>query len=132
MKYFEWTSQYATGNEDIDYQHQTLFNMANTLYDTLNSGGEMRMAVEIFLEQLIQYTDYHFSCEEKVMADTHYSDFAQHKAMHDALRKQVIDFQKKFQTGEVDVSQELMKFLKDWLSSHIQNTDTKLAAHLKA
>ena len=131
MKFFEWTEKFATGNEEIDYQHQNLFNMANELHETLNSSADMRLAVEIFLEQLIKYTDYHFRTEEEFMQNTHYKEFTQHKAMHDALRKQVIDFQTHFKKGEADVSQELMDFLKNWLTNHILHTDTKLGAHLK-
>ena len=130
MKFFEWNASFATGNEEIDYQHQNLFNMANNLYEMLDSGIEMRLGVEIFLEQLIEYTDYHFSTEERFMEQTNYQEFTQHKAMHDSLRKQVIDFQKKFKDGEADLSQELITFLKSWLLSHIQQTDTKLAKHL--
>ncbi len=130
MKFFEWSPKFATGNEDIDYQHQALFDKANSLYDMVNSGAEMRLGVEIILEQLIEYTDYHFKTEEKFMTDSHYADFEQHKAMHDALRKQVIDFQTKFKSGDADLSQELITFLKSWLTSHIQQTDTKLAKHI--
>ncbi len=130
MKFFEWTPAYATGNEEIDYQHQNLFNMANNVHDMMSSGAEMRLAVDIFFEQLIQYTDYHFTTEEKLMQETHFGEYTQHKAMHDALRKQVIDFQKKFKSGEVDISTELMEFLKSWLTNHIQHTDTKLGKHL--
>ena len=130
MKFFEWNDSFATGNETIDYQHKNLFNMANNLYDMLNSGAEMRLGIEIFLEQLIEYTDYHFKTEEKFMEDTHYEEFVPHKAMHDALRKQVLDFQQKFKDGQADLSQDLITFLKNWLLSHIHQTDTKLAKHL--
>ena len=106
--------------------------MVNNLHDMLDSGAEMRLAAEIFLEQLIQYTDNHFKTEENFMKETHYADFEKHKAMHDGLRKQVLDFQKKFKNGEVDVSGELMDFLKGWLTNHILHTDTKLAEHLES
>ena len=131
MSLLEWSDQYKVGNEEIDYQHERLFTMVNNLYSSIGAGEDMRLLVDVFLNQLVQYTDFHFSTEEKLMEQSKYSDLSAHRAAHDSLRKQVTDFQKKFVKGEVDVSKELMTFLKDWLVGHIGKTDTKLAQHLK-
>lgn len=131
MSLLEWSEKYKVGNEEIDYQHERLFTMVNNLYSSLKAGDDMRLLVDVFLNQLVQYTDFHFSTEEKMMQESKYPDFAAHKAAHDALRRQVMDFQKKFVTEEASVSEELMAFLRDWLVGHIGLTDSKLSAHLR-
>jgi hemerythrin len=131
MSLLQWSDKFKVGNEDIDYQHERLFTLVNNLHDSMKAGDDMRILVDVFLNQLIQYTDFHFSNEERFMKESGYPKFQEHKAAHDALRAQVADFQKKFTRGEADVTEDLMKFLRDWLVGHIGETDTKLAAHLK-
>jgi len=59
-----------------------------------------------------------------------YPDFAAHKAAHEALKKQVLDFQREFEAGETFISVELMTFLKNWLEKHIQGTDMRYSPFL--
>jgi hemerythrin len=60
-----------------------------------------------------------------------YSGFAVHKAEHDALTKQVLQFQADFQSGRAVVSIQLLDFLKDWLTKHINGSDKKYAPALR-
>ncbi|MZH41156.1 MAG: hypothetical protein F3740_05035 [Nitrospinae bacterium] len=52
-----------------------------------------------------------------------YEDLPEHLEKHKKLVAQVQNFLKKFTAGEIDIDQNLMKFLKDWLSNHIMGTD---------
>ena len=57
--------------------------------------------------------------------------FAAHKAEHDALTAQVIDVQKKYNSGATAaLSMEVMNFLKNWLVKHIMGTDKGYSSFL--
>lgn len=130
MSFFEWTDRVLTGDEDIDYQHRKLFDLANQLHENMNTGNDMRLFVEVLFDQLVDYTDYHFGTEESTMQKLNYPEFAAHKAMHDKLREQVLAFRAKFREGKAEINADLMSFLKDWLFNHIEKTDTKLAKYV--
>lgn len=130
-KFFEWKDAYSVGVDEIDDQHRNLVEMVNQLYDHLNEDSSMRLYIEVFLERLVSYVDYHFACEERAMQESHFPDYDGHLKIHNALRAQVMEFKQKFVNNEADVSESLMEFLKDWLLNHIGGMDQKLGAHLK-
>ena len=48
-----------------------------------------------------------------------------HRAEHEKLTKQVVDFQRDFRAGKIALSISLMNFLKTWLTEHIMGADKK-------
>jgi hemerythrin len=131
MSLFEWRSEYSLGHENIDAQHKRLFALANELHTAMTQ-GQGKGALSLTLNNLVDYTKTHFANEERLMQTHHYPDYAEHKAAHDALTSRVIEFQKNFEAGRVGMTIELLQFLKDWLRTHIGETDHKVAAFLKS
>lgn len=131
MSLFEWRPEYSLGHESIDGQHKRLFALANDLHTAMTQ-GKGKGALSETLERLVAYTKTHFASEEHLMQTHHYPEYPQHKAAHDALTARVIEFQKEFEAGRVGMTIELLQFLKDWLRTHIGETDHKVAAFLKS
>lgn len=129
MPLMTWTEDCSVKIESIDAQHKMLFSWVNDLYDAMCAGRADQELGQI-LYGLVQYTRYHFLHEEKLMQDHGYPDYLNHKAQHDALRKRVDDFQAQFQSGNAGITTELMDFLKNWVSNHIQISDKSYSAHL--
>jgi len=129
MSLITWSEELSVSIPSIDAQHQILINMINALDDALASGEASEVIVRIF-KGLIIYTDKHFSFEENLFSQHGYGDGAAHKAKHDALRKQVMDLKAKMDEGNFMIGVELMVFLKDWLTNHIQKTDKEYVAYL--
>jgi|SRR5581483_7423989 len=123
---FQWKASYATGINSIDAQHQTLFQIAGKLHEAMVA-GKGRAVLGPILDRLVQYTAGHFAHEERLMRLCDYPQLAEHKAQHDALTKQVLDFQAKFQAGQATITVQLLHFLKNWLEQHIMGTDQKYA-----
>jgi len=124
----------VTFNEDlkvniaeIDEQHKKLIAIINELHDAMLK-GKSRDILQKVLNDLVDYTKVHFSTEEKLFAEYQYPDFYEHKQIHDALYKRVIEIQDKYQSGNLFISLEIMDFLKDWLVKHILGTDKKYSA----
>jgi hemerythrin len=127
MALIEWSSSYSVNVAEIDSQHQKLVALINQLNDAMAQGKGRDVAGKI-LGDLIDYTSTHFSTEEKYFDKFGYSESLSHKKEHAELTKKVLEFQDGFNKGNLALSLELMRFLKEWLIVHIQGTDKKYSA----
>ncbi|MCB1890332.1 MAG: hemerythrin family protein [Rhodocyclaceae bacterium] len=128
MSLIEWTPSLATGQMEIDAQHTVLVAILNRLHDAIQ-GGEAEASTKLILHELVEYTHYHFESEEALMERVPPEVAKAHKANHQRLLDQVLEFQGQCERGEIH-PQELLQFLKDWLMLHITGTDKQLAATL--
>ena len=120
----EWSSNYETGSQIIDQQHQEVFKRINAYFDACEM-GQSKQAVTSTVDFLAQYVAEHFSTEEQFMQKYKYPDYSEHKAEHQKLRDKVMGFYQKFKEGKVDVTVELIDFLENWLVDHLENQDQK-------
>lgn len=130
MPLMTWTDKLSVGVGVLDDDHKKLVGMVNELYDAMQA-GHGRESLGRILNALVQYTKVHFAREEKFFAQTGYPASVAHKHEHDALTKQVLDVQQKYNSGAAaTLSLDVMHFLKNWLVNHIQGSDQKYRAHL--
>ena len=126
---FEWKNCYSVGIGSIDAQHQALFGIGAELYAAMSS-GQAKGALNKILNRLVQYVSSHFAHEERLMRLHNYPEFAAHKAEHDQLAAQVQAFQADLAGGRTTMSVQLLRFVKDWLEKHIQESDRRYAPYL--
>lgn len=124
MALITWNDSLSVKVKQFDDQHKKLVEMLNQLFDAMKA-GKGSLVVEDILKQLIAYTQTHFAAEERLMKQYCYADLETHKKEHNALVVQVLDLQKQFQDGKAVLTQNVMTFLRDWLSKHIQGVDKK-------
>jgi hemerythrin len=129
MALITWSDALSVKVKQFDDQHKKLVEMVNQLFDAMKAGKGNQVMGDI-LKSLIQYTQTHFAAEERIMKQYGYPDFENHKKEHNALVMQVIDLQKQFQEGKAVLTQNVMTFLRDWLSKHIQGEDKKYGVYL--
>ena len=130
MPFAQFSDDLRVGHEEIDRQHESLFEIVNRLHDAMRAGTSRQEQGNI-LAFLRTYTVEHFEMEETLMRDTAYPDLDSHKALHDNLVQQVNDLEQKYAAGSMTLSIMVMHFLKDWLAHHISEVDRKLADHLR-
>lgn len=125
-----WGPKLATGVEQIDTQHKELVRLVNLLHAAMR---QQKGAQEVgrILDELTNYTVFHFGFEEKLFDRYRYPDTANHVKFHKDLVAKVSAFQQDFKSGKASVTMELMDFLKDWLKGHIMGTDMAYAPFLK-
>lgn len=87
--------------------------------------------LEKLFDELANYTNQHFSFEEKRMADIGYPNLAEHKKEHADLAKQVKGLQEKFSSGNPHLKMKLMRFLKSWITDHIHKSDKHYMPYLE-
>ena len=124
-----WGPMLEVGVKEIDAQHRKLVDLANELSDA-QIAGKAKDALGKTLAELVRYTVSHFATEERLMDQHKYPATAEHKQLHKDLVKTVSDFKAKFDKGDAALSQDVMNFLRDWLTKHIMNTDKTFAKDL--
>jgi methyl-accepting chemotaxis protein/hemerythrin len=124
-----WNNKYCVGIDQIDQQHQKLIQLLNTLYDAMLE-GKGKGKLEQLLTELVEYTKYHFKSEEELFEKFSYMGKMAHLKEHNALREKVMDFSLKIETGQVVITQDILKFLKAWINNHILSEDKKFALYV--
>lgn len=122
MALLAWSSKYSVGVTEMDRQHRVLFDILNDLQSAMLN-GTARNATAQLLRSLTEYTRKHFVAEETMLAAAGYPELTQHRLKHRELIRQVEEHVTRFQRGELSVNIQLLTFLRDWISTHIQQTD---------
>lgn len=131
MVLMTWKSLYSIGHELVDGHHKKLFDLVNSLYDQLLTGGG-REAVDRALKELVDYTVYHFKAEEEVMREAKYPELESHMQQHKALLAKVTELAATFNQNQTETSMELVYFVRDWLTQHTTTTDRKIGQYLRS
>lgn len=129
MAFLSWKDSLSVSIVEVDDQHRKLIDIINELHAAMMEGKGKEILGKVF-DDLISYTVYHFSTEEKFMDQYKYTSMAEHKVEHRKLTEQVLDLQKRYKEGKFHISIETLSFLRDWLTSHIKDTDKKFGTYL--
>ena len=120
-----WHSEYCTGNSLIDQQHQNLFVVINSLHNAMMQ-GHGKNQIKQTLQELLDYTIEHFATEEKLMLESNYPYYREHKNKHNELADKVSSLAAEFNEGNILLNAELLQFLNEWLIHHIKGEDLKM------
>lgn len=121
-----WNRSIEMDIKKIDDQHKKLVQIINDLYDARNEGKSGEVLEEI-INRLIEYTEYHFTTEERYFKELNYSGSEEHKKEHDYFSQQVIQYRKSLEEGNNTeaLTSDVWKLLQNWLVNHINNSDKK-------
>jgi len=130
MAFFTWSNDIAVGNSLIDGDHQKLIKMINDFHDAMEQGRGNDVIGKV-LNNLVIYTKEHFKREEAEMQRIKYPRLLAHKLEHDKLIDEIAQLQASFASGKSMLTIKISKFLRDWLLTHIMQTDKLLADALR-
>lgn len=131
MAFINWNEGLSVDVKMFDEQHKKLIGLINNLHEAMSQGKGGKALGDI-LKQLIDYTETHFKDEEKAMEKYKYPGCGLHVIEHKDLTGKVIALQAKYNKGDAILSMDVMKFLKDWLTHHILETDKKYGVFFKS
>lgn len=122
MSFISWEEKYSVNNREIDSQHKTIIRLIN---EVMKNAIENKQAgcIERVLYELVKYTAYHFSYEEKMMVKCGYPGAKLHISQHNHLIEELKNFMIRNSTQADLPAKDLMNFLSDWLKSHIMGVD---------
>jgi len=131
MPLLTWNESYSVNIREIDTQHKKLIELINNLHDGMKLGKGKEVTGSV-LNELANYTGFHFKTEEKLFDKYGYPETLKHKRQHDDLVEEVMSFKKSFDEGKGLVTVDLMLFLKNWLTNHIINSDKNYTKFLNS
>ncbi|MBT4932781.1 MAG: bacteriohemerythrin [Rhodospirillaceae bacterium] len=123
MDFVTWTKAFKVGVPFVDADHRILVDLINQVNACIDKREETTTLASV-LGTLFDYTEYHFSREEKLMELSNYGGLGLHKIIHRSLAKQVYDIDVSFREdpGSVNAT-EVRDFLNNWLLEHISGHD---------
>ena len=123
-KRITWNDNFTVGIKLIDDQHKELVNITNELYDAcLKGGDEAAACFKKTIRMMVNHAKEVFTYEEDLFQQTSYPAMAQHKAQHREFIKTILEHEKKFQSGVRFAPNSFVRYLMDWISSHIAVSD---------
>ncbi len=126
----EWSDKFSIGVEMVDEQHKVLVHILNRL-NVAVSRNEGEKVIRGIIDSLIEYTKAHFALEEKLMAAAHYSGLEAHVIEHRQFTEKVYELAEQYWLENKPIDHEVVDFLREWLTDHVLETDTKLGKALR-
>lgn len=130
---FKWSVAYNLDIEEIDMQHRNFFKIASDLLEMskhMETSYDPEALMDI-IEALCAYTIYHFETEKKYFEKYDYPSES-----HEKEHQQFIDFLAKLNIDDIECHTSdslfnVLKFIDNWIKSHIIIEDMKLADYIK-
>ncbi|WP_040212710.1 bacteriohemerythrin [Clostridium polynesiense] len=126
---FNWKEEYGVGIEIIDDQHRELFRIGNNAVKLLKDKMRLDKFDDIIniLNELKNYTVYHFQCEEKIMMELGYKSFLSHKVEHINFINKINEID----IDNIDINQnasilEILDYVYKWIDEHILIRDKSI------
>ncbi|MDC0336286.1 bacteriohemerythrin [Pseudodesulfovibrio sp.] len=123
----QWADELSTNIRWVDEQHIRLIDLINELHKAMSS-GKGKDAVADILNELKEYTVFHFGNEEQMFDEYRYPETDSHKGAHVTFVEKIDSFEEKILSGKSSVTMEVLEFLKDWLVKHIMGVDHRYSA----
>ena len=124
MEKIKWDERLSVGIEVIDEQHKEWIKHFNEVLSAIESNlgpGQISKTLSF----LIDYTQFHFSTEEKFMVQYDYPEIESHKSRHaeiqGTINTLIRDFEEEGATYEL--SKSLNTLMSNWLINHIIKVD---------
>lgn len=130
MTRYAWSEALAIDGSQIDFQHRQLLDAMADLDDALIGGGQER--IDEVLAFLHLYADTHFADEERALELIAWPGLAEHRRLHALFRQRLAQLGHACRGGDRAAARELLAFLGDWLTAHIQGADRQFAAEVRA
>lgn len=123
-----WSDTLQVGVDAIDKDHQVIIRILNKI----SRSSIQRSELGAVIEELWDYTQYHFRREEKIMEVCGYTGLAEHRVHHQKLISEVTALTDEWHTYDDDVTlQKLRTFLRRWWVGHIATVDAKISKYAK-
>ncbi len=134
---FEWKQEYAFGLDDIDKQHQRLFEIGHRLEEVCNdplTPNQYQSIREAVLE-LDDYTTYHFDYEEEWLSFIGFESTRAHQEEHDQFTAKIAELKSSSNAPDLhslDLIRETLSFLARWIIHHVLMVDLEYVSAITA
>ncbi|MCG8017521.1 MAG: hemerythrin domain-containing protein [Candidatus Thiodiazotropha sp. 'RUGA'] len=126
----EWHHEYEIGYERIDFEHKIFLGLISDASLALDLKLDRQRILQ-HLEEIKQYTVFHFISEENIMLDIDYPELQHHKQEHQVLLARLNDKIHQYRNEALDL-EAIVDFLFEWFALHTTQVDTKIGRYIKA
>jgi methyl-accepting chemotaxis protein/hemerythrin len=120
----KWSKELSVDLNEIDDQHKKLLDILNSLFNSMQSGSSSGI-IKNLIKELYDYAKYHFDNEEKYFDKFSYEEKESHIKLHEEFKSKINELDKKIDSGNNSVSSELLNYLINWITGHINVIDKK-------
>ena len=122
-KLIEWSEAMRLGVPEVDFEHEELIGVINTLGELLQANDASDI-IPSLLAEIHAQIEAHFALEEKIMRDQGFIGYEAHKEDHDRLLEQIRDIMSEAKTlDEPTLRADLAQRLNTWFSDHFRTLD---------
>lgn len=125
-----WNDKYLTGNSNVDEQHKNILKLVEDFGNAIEHGRAAEI-IDMTLGQFALYVVKHFDDEEKLMLNSTYPYYDEHRKLHQQLIIRYSDFLDKYHLGDATAARSFFIFIKNWLDEHVLIEDKKLVDFLR-
>lgn len=128
----EFDDSLVTGNDTIDSQHKELISKISDLVTSCQDGSGKVKAIKM-LDYLEEYTNFHFSAEEKLQEEAGYPELNNHKKQHEEFKKSIKELYDYLEEAEGPTDEfvsQVQKNVVSWLFIHIKSFDRSVAEYI--
>jgi hemerythrin len=125
MSLLQWKTEYSVGIASVDDEHRDMIDMINDVYAKLGDAPD-GATIESGLEEIFTSISLHFALEERLMRDSNYGEYEDHKEDHEELLDEIRDLMDIFAADSKEGARALELRLSDWFAKHFSSFDARL------
>jgi hemerythrin-like metal-binding protein len=122
MALLRWSKKYSVGVVAVDREHAAFLKSLNQLHAAMIQGKGKPVTISL-LRKLPDLARDHFASEESLMKAAHYPQLAEHHAKHEEFAERLNELVLCLKQGDNNPSILLLKFMREWITNHIQTED---------
>jgi hemerythrin-like metal-binding protein len=119
-----WKPEYSVNEVVLDNHHKKLFDLLNSVYENVINSLEVEYVLPV-IDELMKYTRLHFFVEEQYMREKKFHDIDAHILKHRGFTHTIEKMKTHYHGNKLEVAQELIIVLGDWLLNHVIKDDMK-------
>lgn len=128
----EFDDTLVTQNELIDSQHKELITRIKQFVDSCGESSDKVKAIKM-LDYLVEYTEFHFSAEEKLQEEVSYPGLEEHRKKHEEFKNTLRTLEEFLEESEGPTEafvEQIQKTVVNWLFNHIKAFDRSVAEYI--
>ena len=131
MSLLEWKPEYSVGVASMDDEHREMIGLINDVYVKLGATTDAA-TIEECLEEIFTTISMHFALEERMMRDSGYEEYEDHKDDHEELLDEIRELMDEFVADADKGASLLEERLSAWFGRHFSSFDARLHGKLGA
>ena len=120
----KWDELYNLCLSMIDEEHKTFIDIINKAFVASEHKDNIEETKEV-IGEMLEYSDKHFSSEEAYMIKFKFPQYQWYRNEHLDFTDKAIKSYNKLISGNSQIANELLEYLKRWLVHHIKEIDKK-------